>query len=154
MNLQDFCQNVFDTPSRIQYNGFSGNKEMINRKLCIVYSNLIKGLDNICNMPEFSELLSCDTVTDNKFSNQRWTDILAIVFDLLTEQNRNPNLWSEFNSINSELSHVFNVLFNGRMAEIYSNRSDSPLVKMDGALYSDAKKILQKYLECPFFDIY
>lgn len=153
MTLSDFCQNVFDAPSRSQYNGFTSSKEVINNKLMVIYKNLIAGLNNLDNSPEFNELLDSNTVIDNKFSNERWTDILAIVFDTLTELNRNPNLWFQHQSLNSELSNIFNVLFNGR-DRLYSINSVGSIVKMNNKSYSDAKKILQKDLEPLLSDLF
>jgi hypothetical protein len=82
------------------------------------------------------ELLQLILSPDERFNKDNPADVLALVFDALTELNRNPALWYEQKrqSINSEVLSIISVIFNGPHA--LAPHQDRGLVSTK---YPDAK---------------
>lgn len=143
MKLLEFCQKVYTSENRDQSNGIDATQNRIIIMVGIVYNQFtlgFKGTDYI--FPSLETLLDQEMTTGDSFNAQNLADVIAIVFDVVTEQNLNPVLWRESESIGAEISHTFAVLFHGPLAQVVASGKGAAR----GEIYSEVKASLLRDL--------
>lgn len=157
MILFDFCEARYSEGDRQLVNGIFSTPENITDMVFICYS-VFKGFLEAENtyeyaLPKFNDLLKADVMANDKFDKKSKADLLALVFDVVTESNCNPRLWKSA-EIASEISHAFKVLYFGQCYNISGRElSEGSIINM-GDSYEEVKAILKADMESPLKNIY
>ncbi|WP_112288415.1 hypothetical protein [Rahnella sp. AN3-3W3] len=120
MNLLDYCLEKYLTGNRPNRNGIDGTRENVERMLGVVYSTLKKGIQgDTSTYPKLENLLQLDLSAGGGFKAQYLPDLLALVFDVVTDNNHNPELWFQsVGGIDDEISATISKLLYGPMGHV------------------------------------
>src|SRR5471030_1599980 len=147
MNLYNFCFNIYNTDNRPFYNGIEPSQNTVIVMVGIVYNTLTKGIQgDKSNLPSVEKLLDIEVSPNDEFDSQNLADIVRLVFDFVTEQNRNPELWSRNEDIQAEISHTLTVFIHGALGEILPSSQGA----VRGEKYSEVKACLQKDIKSSY----
>ncbi|MFZ4835874.1 hypothetical protein [Rouxiella sp. Mn2063] len=152
MNLDDFCQHKYQQGNREFYNGLIATPSTIAGMINCVYGAFSTFFTDRRAFPDAKKLLMMPVSNGGMFNKENMADLIALVFDVVTERNRNPKLWGNHGDITAEITHTFNVLFHGKMAASHSDGIGA-IGKM-GNDYQEAKNILEEELKSPFQDLF
>ena len=142
MDLLTFCSEKYNSDNRDKYNGVEFSAENIKKMLYLVIDEYRSGLSGDTSwLPSNSDLISMEVSDNGDFQGRRASDVVGLVFDVVTQENRNPNLWYK-TDINSQISHTFNKLFHGPLGSI----SPSGKGPVTGKTYEVVKMELIKSL--------
>ncbi|MBA0213498.1 hypothetical protein [Pectobacterium brasiliense] len=140
MRLSDFCLSIYKQQDRVMYNGISPVPDEINRMIYLIYKNLKKGLRNKPLPNTWNEMISHPMSDKGEFNKDNFSDVIALVFDVITERHFSEKLWSENESINSEISHIFEVLINDEWGTLSSYSKE--LLSKPSTSYVEIKRVL------------
>jgi len=144
MKLLEFCENVYRSDDRSYRNGINPTQNGIILMIGIVYQRYIVGMkDSGTRLPAVDYLLGQELSENNEFNARNLADLVGLVFDVVTDENRNPNLWADKAGIDSEISHTFAILFYGPRAQINQSGKGSAL----GNTYKEVKLALKDDLK-------
>ncbi|HHQ6721958.1 TPA: hypothetical protein ACSTNG_001696 [Serratia fonticola] len=120
MNLMDFCITTYQEGNRSQLNGVEANHQNVATMVGVVFSALKEGYQPCStNFPPIESLLEMELSPDGSFDSHCLPDLIGLVFDVVTDRNRNPELWyRRTNGIESEISYTFAILIHGPMGHI------------------------------------
>lgn len=121
MRLYDFCLDTYKDGERWRHNGFTCDPQSIATMVNTIYKSLKSGLQNSQQMPEIKDLLNMQLSDSGVFNANNLADLVAIVFDSMTEVNRNPLLWGSVADSENQAKHTFVVLFHGPHGEVVPN---------------------------------
>ncbi|CAI9390351.1 MULTISPECIES: hypothetical protein [Citrobacter] len=152
MNLYDFCEHKYLQGNRENFNGIAAKPANIAGMINCFYSVFCTFFTDRKAFPDAEKLLMMPVSTGGMFNKENMVDLIALVFDVVTERNHNPELWGKHEEITTEITHTFNVLFHGKMAEVYSDGIGA-IDKMNNN-YQEAKSILEEELKPPFQNLY
>ena len=94
MSLLEFCFERYLTGNHQNRNGIAGSRENVERMLNVVYSTLKNGIrSDTSTFPKFENLLQLDLSASGGFNVSYVPDVIALVFDVVTDNNHNPELW-------------------------------------------------------------
>lgn len=150
MNLYDFCEHKYQQGNRENFNGIAAKPANIAGMINCFYSAFSTFFTDRKGFPDAEKLLMMPVSDEGIFNKENMADLIALVFDVVTDRNRNATLWGKHEEINAEITHTFNVLFHGRMAAVYSDEKGA-ISKM-GNNYQEAKNCLEEELKAPFQD--
>ncbi|WP_210506706.1 hypothetical protein [Pantoea ananatis] len=145
MRLYNFCLNCYQDGTRARNNGLFCEPENILMMLDAIYKSYLSGLPNTDNAPKLMNLIAMEMSENGTFNHRNLADMIALVFDTMTELNMNPTLWLSELDKNSEANHIFMVLIHGPDAHIIQNAKGA----FSGGDYSEVKAKLISDLEQP-----
>lgn len=152
MNLYDFCEQKYKQGNRERFNGITANPSNIAGMINCVYKVFSSFFNDVRSFPDTEKLLGMSVSSGEMFNKDSMADLVALLFDVVTERNHNAVLWGKHKEIAAEITHICNVLFHGKMAAVYSDGMGA-IVKM-GDNYPKAKNILEEELKSPFEGLY
>lgn len=92
MNLLDFCVEKYESGERSFRNGVEPNKDKVAEMLNFVFTTLKNGIqDDVSNYPSIKALLNLELTPNGGFNMNYLPDLIALVFDVVTDRNRNRN---------------------------------------------------------------
>ncbi|HBV6371103.1 TPA: hypothetical protein MD287_002723 [Klebsiella aerogenes] len=120
MNLLDFCVEKYESGERSLRNGVEPNKDKVAEMLNIVFTTLKKGIQGDVNSyPPIKTLLNLELTPNSGFNMNYLPDLIALVFDVVTDRNRNPELWfQKIGGISDEISVTFSKLLYGPIGHV------------------------------------
>ncbi|EFB9392257.1 hypothetical protein Q2S52_002243 [Escherichia coli] len=146
MKLYDFCMSTYKNDERWQNNGLSNEPKSIILMISTIYRSLTSGLPDAQHLPELKTLLALPLSESGEFSPSNLADLVAIVFDTMTEINRNPRLWSSYADSDNQAKHTFVVLFHGANGEVIQNNQGAAR----GKYYQSVKSQLIKDIDASY----
>lgn len=151
MNLLDYCLEKYLTGNRPQRNGIDGARENVESMLGVVYSTLKNGIHgDTSTYPKFENLLQLDLSADGGFEVQYLPDLLALVFDVVTDNNHNPKLWSQsVGGITAEISVTISKLLYGPIGHV----TNSGIGSAHGKTYESVRANLIKDIDTNPFEV-
>lgn len=143
MNLYSFCQKTYDDGLRPLTNGVEPSQTQIILMVTMVYNVFVKGLKgDVRGLPSAEALLETQLSSDGAFNKGNIADVIGLVFDVVTDRNRNPKLWFDTACMSGEISHTFTVLYSGSSGQIDTSREGA----IGGGSYIDVKATLLRDL--------
>ena len=119
MKLLEFCEAVYKKGNRPTRNGFEASRNNIILKVGIVYNNLANDFkDADIRLPSPAALLDYEINDLGSFNGKSLPDLVRIIFDVVTDQNLNAELWEDRLSLKSEISHTLLVLIYGPLVHL------------------------------------
>lgn len=120
MNLLDFCVEKYESGERSFRNGIEANQKNVATMINVVYTTLKNGIKGSVNdYPSVEVLLNLELTKNGGFDKHYLPDLIALVFDVITDRNRNPSLWSQkTGGIVSEVSVTFSKLLYGPLGHV------------------------------------
>ncbi|HDX8961118.1 hypothetical protein [Klebsiella oxytoca] len=120
MNLLDFCVETYGSGDRALRNGIEPNKDNVSAMLNVVFTTLKDGIQgDVSNYPPIKTLLNLELTPNGGFNMNYLPDLIAIVFDVVTDRNRNPELWfRKIGGISDEISVTFSKLLYGPIGHV------------------------------------
>lgn len=152
MKLSDFCLSIYEEQNRVNQNGIAPAQGEINAMIQLIYKVYNNGLGQYAAPYKADEVVLFCMSENEQFDEKNLADLIALVFDVITESNRNPMLWGDAVSINAEIAHTFTVLIHGEMGEALPNGT-GPISK-GFTSYDKIKTELIKALNTRPFDFY
>lgn len=153
MNLYEFCESKYRQGNRERLNGLPATPENIKGMLWAFYSIFHGFFKYPTDFPAFDDLLERPVMKNETFHRTHFSDLFALVFDVVTEAIHKPTFWSQPDDVNAEISHAVKVLYYGQMAEFSPSLKDGSIQKM-GNSYENAKAILEADIEPPIKNTY
>lgn len=139
MKLLDFCEKIYKEGDRPRRNGFEASQNNVILRVGIVYDNIIDVLKgNIARIPTLETVLNLDVTENGGFDGQNIADLISIIFDVVTDQNFNPELWVDRVGLKAEVINTLAVLYFGP----YANLSQPDVGPIKGTNYSSVRKKL------------
>ncbi|WP_449549426.1 hypothetical protein [Lelliottia amnigena] len=139
MKLLDFCETIYKVGDRPYRNGFEANQNNIILRVGIVYNYIMDALkDSYTRKPILETVLKMDVSDNGGFDGQNIADLVSIIFDVITDQNLNPELWGDRVSLKAEVLHTLAVLYFGPYA--YMNQTNVGPIK--GTSYASVRREL------------
>ncbi|AOR63852.1 hypothetical protein [Pectobacterium wasabiae] len=152
MKLSDFCLSIYKEQDRVNQNGIAPVQGEINAMIQLIYKEYNNGLRQYAAPYRADEVVSFCMSENEQFDEKNLADLIALVFDAITENNRNPMLWGDTVSIQAEIAHTFTVLIHGSEGEVLPNGT-GPLSK-GFTSYDAIKEAFIKELEKKPFNLF
>jgi len=153
MNLYEFCESKYMQGNRERLNGIPATPKHIKSMIGVFYDVFHGFFENTKTFPALGDLLESPVMNNGKFDRNNLSDLLALVFDVVTEAVHTPTFWSQHYDVSAEISHAVKVLYYGQMAELSRDANSGSITKM-GHSYENAKAILEADIEPPLKDLY
>ncbi|HEN8710619.1 TPA: hypothetical protein U8203_000264 [Pseudomonas putida] len=109
MDIVTHCLDVYSKGDTALSNGIPATEVNVTRMLEIIRQTLRQA------GAQSPELISLQMSKGSAFNRDNPADLIALTFDALTDQNRNPQLWTEHqgSSIRTEILSTVSAMLNG-----------------------------------------
>lgn len=137
MDLIQYCFDVFNKEQLQRNNGVACTKENIAGMLWLIGKPM--------KLPSTKHLEALTLSEDGAFSNQNFADVIALIFEVIVEENANPSLWGIKGpgGIEGEIATTIRIFAYGPAGVLTENLADG----VKEVTFKEAKAKLLNFLK-------
>lgn len=146
MKPLEYCFELYKKNNYELTNGLRASEEAVASMLEGILTTMVEGLRGCDgNPPPKPNLRDLQMSPDGGFMADNPADIIALIFEVVVEDNGNPTLWGTSGGAGWKgiVNHTLVIFFNGPMGESISNRAAG----VHKNTYFEAKTQLQAFLK-------